>query len=188
MSQARLTDFFSQTKRGIAGPSKPAKQRSRGSRGIGSDAAGTRSRSAKHKDALLCSTSVHEEFVRVIDEAAGLHDGESAGSNTQKESPPSPRTPKRRSADVEFDIGAAVFSATAGHSTAKKRRQKEADGGRGAEEPQKATRTTARKKLVLPQHTPQVRSLRIRRSGSHTAPRPRCESVGAGIKMFVSVV
>lgn len=144
MSQARVTDFFSQRKKGITGPVKPAKQRSRGS------AATTRSRSSKHKDALLCSSSIHEEFVRVIDEAAGLNDGETTG-NTAKESTSSPRTPKRSSADAEFDLGAAVFSATAEHSTAKKRRQAEA-----ARHPEKATRKTARKKLVLPQDTSKV--------------------------------
>uniref|UniRef100_A0A3B4UUB1 Chromatin licensing and DNA replication factor 1 n=1 Tax=Seriola dumerili TaxID=41447 RepID=A0A3B4UUB1_SERDU len=121
MSQARVTDFFSQKKKGIGGPVKPAKQRSRGSGGTSTSVTSTRSRSAKNKD--LCSSYVHEEFLRVIDEAAGLNDGESSFTNTTKVLPSSPRTPKRSS--TEFDLGAPLFSATADHSTAKKRRQAE---------------------------------------------------------------
>ncbi|XP_071337708.1 DNA replication factor Cdt1 [Trachinotus anak] len=149
MSQARVTDFFSQRKKGLPGPVKPAKQRSRGS-----DGTSTRSRSGKNKDAVLCSSPVHEEFVRVIDEAAGLNVAESSVTDTAKVAPSSPRTPKRSSADAEFDLGSAVFSATADHSTAKKRRQAEAP--RDAKAPEKAPRRTARKKLVLPQDTPQA--------------------------------
>ncbi|XP_040905993.1 DNA replication factor Cdt1 [Toxotes jaculatrix] len=151
MSQARVTDFFAQRKKGIGGPVKPAKQRSRGSSGTS-----TRSRSAKSKDALLCSSSIHEEFVRVIDEAAGLNHEESSICDAAKHAPSSPRTPKRTSADAEFDLGAAVFSATADHSTAKKRRQVEAVRDAKANVPEKTTRRTARKKLVLPQDPPQA--------------------------------
>ncbi len=159
MSQARVTDFFSQRKKGVAGPVKPAKQRScagvgHGSSGISTNVTGTRSRSSKNKDAFLCSSPVHEEFVRVIDEAVRLNDGESAF--TAKTPPSSPRTPKRTSANTEFDLGEVVFSATADHSTAKKRRQVGAVRDTKANVPEKATRKKARKKLVLPQDTPQV--------------------------------
>lgn len=156
MSQARVTDFFSQRKKGIAGPVKPAKQRSRDSCAISANVTSTRSRSAKNKGDFLCSSSVHEEFVRVIDEAAGLNDGESAVSHTAEDFHPGPRTPKRTSVDAEFDLGAAVFSATANHSTAKKRRQVKADRDAKANAPEKTTRRTARKKLVLPQDEPEV--------------------------------
>lgn len=151
MSQARVTDFFSQRKKGLAGPVKPAKQR-----GTGTYAANTRSRSAKNKE--LCSSSVHQEFIRVIDEAVGLHDGDSSVSHAAKNQPSSPRTPKRTSADAEFDLGTAVFSATAEHSTAKKRRQQAAEGRETATavQPEKTTRRTARKKLILPQDEAQV--------------------------------
>ncbi|XP_033468613.1 DNA replication factor Cdt1 [Epinephelus lanceolatus] len=161
MSQARVTDFFSQRKKGIAGPLKAAKQQSgavigRGSSGTSTNVASTRSRSSKNKGVAICSSSVHEEFVRVIDEAAGIHDGACNTSSTGKEFPSCPRTPKRTSAETEFDRGAAVFSATADHSTAKKRRQAEVVGDAKANVPEKATRRTARKKLVLPQDTPQA--------------------------------
>lgn len=156
MSQARVTDFFSQRKKGIAGPVKAAKQQSGAVNGRGSSGTSTRSRSSKNKGVAICSSSVHEEFVRVIDEAAGIHDGACNTSSTGKEFPSCPRTPKRTSAETEFDLGAAVFSATADHSTAKKRRQAEVVGDAKANVPEKATRRTARKKLVLPQDTPQV--------------------------------
>ncbi|XP_053188641.1 DNA replication factor Cdt1 [Scomber japonicus] len=137
-AQARVTDFFSQKKKA---PVKQAKQRSHTAAG----------RSApKNKDALLSSSSVHQEFLRVIDEAVGLNDGQSTSIHTDKNQPCSPRTPKRTSTDAQFDLGAAVFSATAEHSTSKKRRQ---EAGRDAE---KVTRKTARKKLILPQDTAQT--------------------------------
>ncbi|XP_029030794.1 DNA replication factor Cdt1 [Betta splendens] len=134
MSQARVTDFFAQRKKGIA---EAAKQRHR------VPGATTRSRLSQNKDALLGS-SVHEEFVRVIDEAAGLNHGQ-ARCDAAEEASSSPRTPKRTSANAEFDLGASAFSATAEHSTAKKSRQGEA----ARDAPEKVTRRTARKKLVL---------------------------------------
>ncbi|CAK6978963.1 DNA replication factor Cdt1 [Scomber scombrus] len=138
MSQVRVTDFFSQRKKA---PVKQAKQRSHTAAG----------RSAsKNKDALLSSSSVHQEFLRVIDEAVGLNDGKPTSIHTDKNHPCSPQTPKRTSTDAQFDLGAAVFSATAEHSTSKKRRQ---EAERDAE---KVTRKTARKKLILPQDTPQT--------------------------------
>ncbi|KAL3049883.1 hypothetical protein OYC64_012028 [Pagothenia borchgrevinki] len=157
MSQARVTDFFSQRKKGIAEPVKAGKpSRStavgRGSAGITSNV--SRTRSLQNKGDLPLSSSVHEEFVRMIDEAAELDPGSCVG-NPAKNSPSSPRTPKRTSADTEFDLGSALFSATADHSTAKKRRHAEA--GREAKAAvQKAPKRKARKKLVLPQDSPQA--------------------------------
>ncbi|XP_032383371.1 DNA replication factor Cdt1 [Etheostoma spectabile] len=155
MSQARVTDFFSQRKKGITGPVKPAKQRRSAVVDRGASGTSTRSTSSKNKGGFLCSSSVHEEFVRVIDEAVELNVGECV-SNTAKDAYSSPRTPKRTSAETEFDLGAALFSATANHSTAKKRRQAEAV--KEAKVLEKATTKTrkARKKLVLPQDTPQA--------------------------------
>lgn len=151
MSQARVSDFFSQRKKGIAAPVKPAKQRSSALVSRGSSAC-TRSISCKNKDDLICSSSVREEFARVIDEAVGLNEGESAVSI--KDPPSCTRTPTRTSA--EFDLGAAVFSATADHSTAKKRRQAEDVRDAKANVQERVTRKKARKKLLLPQDSPQV--------------------------------
>lgn len=132
MPQARVTDYFAQTKK-CAGTTKATKPWSRAS---------TRSKAAAHKEELLCS-SVHEEFVRVIDEAAGLKDGHTG------EHISSPPNHKRTFGDAEFDLGAAVFSTNTGHSTAKKSRPAVAKA------PEKNARRTAKKKLVLPQEHPQ---------------------------------
>ncbi|XP_070833590.1 DNA replication factor Cdt1 [Chaetodon trifascialis] len=160
MSQARVTDFFSHKKKGIGGPVKPAKRRSssvvsRGSSGISANITCVRPGSSKNTDDFLCSSFVHEEFVRVIDNAVGLNEEES-NSITAKGPPSGSRTPKRTSSDTEFDLGAAVFSATADHSTAKKRRQVEAVRNASANDPEKITGKKARKKLVLPQDTQQA--------------------------------
>lgn len=133
MAQARVTDFFSRKKKGTGGPTKAAPPCSSADGGS------------------PCSTSVREEFVRVIAEAAGLNNGESALS-TAELPPCSPRTPKRTSADVERALDAA-----AEHSTAKKSRPAEAAGE--ARLPHKATRKSARKKLDLPAEAPQVTGL-----------------------------
>ncbi|KAM9365271.1 DNA replication factor Cdt1 [Pholidichthys leucotaenia] len=143
MSQAQLTNFYSHRKKNFQGPTKPSKP------GADVVAPGITSFISDHKDPLSCSPSVHEEFIRVIDEAAGLSDGQSA----DKESLSSPRTPKRSSADAEFDLGAAVFATSANHSTSKKRRQEARGGG---DDPGKVTTKTARKKLVLPGETAKV--------------------------------
>ncbi|KAM4730333.1 LOW QUALITY PROTEIN: DNA replication factor Cdt1 [Anableps anableps] len=146
MSQAQVTDFFCQRKKGAAKGS--GKQHSGSSSAI----------SFQHgnKEPALCSSSpAHEDFVRVIDEAAGLTKDREFVSSSPATDPSSPRTPKRISTDVEFDLGAAVFSATAEHSSVKKRRQ--AGGAREAEANtcEKTTRRTARKKLDLPEEAPQ---------------------------------
>lgn len=142
MSQARVTDFFLQRKKSVGAPVKPAKDRV--------SVIGTRSVSSKNKDDLLRSSSVHKEFVRVIEEAAGLNDAETTVGG--KGSPSCPRTPKRNSAE----LGSSVSSATADHSTAKKRRQAGGTRDTTAAVAEKATKKKARKKLVLPQDSPQV--------------------------------
>ncbi|XP_068424450.1 DNA replication factor Cdt1 [Clinocottus analis] len=170
MAQPRVTQFFAQRKKGLAGPVKPTKQRRSAvvdrdsSSETGTNVASTRSRSSRNNGVFLRSSSVHEEFVRVIEEAVELDHGSCSSGCAQgvcssgcAHSPTSsPRTPKRTSAETEFDLGAAVFSATNAHSTAKKRRQEE-EGCPDfkAPVPVKAARTKARKKLVLPPDSPQ---------------------------------
>ncbi|XP_034537600.1 DNA replication factor Cdt1 [Notolabrus celidotus] len=152
MSQARVTDFFSQRKKVLSAPLKTSRQR------VVHQTDSTKLRSAVNNEDDLCSSSIHEEFVRVIDEAAALNNGESA-TCTRKTSPSSPRTPKRTSTDSEFDLGSAVFSATATHSTAKKRRQVEAvRDTRSSTTEKKDLKRRARKKLVLPQDSAQVQT------------------------------
>lgn len=120
-----MTDFFSQRKKSCP---------------TGRSSAKTRSHKAS---APRSPSSVHEEFLRVIDEAAGLGEGESAPSPDPHHC--SPRTPKRSAAGLA--VGAS--SAAADHSTAKKSRQAKANRTHG---PQRA----ARKRLVLPPPEPQV--------------------------------
>uniref|UniRef100_A0A3P8WNL5 Chromatin licensing and DNA replication factor 1 n=1 Tax=Cynoglossus semilaevis TaxID=244447 RepID=A0A3P8WNL5_CYNSE len=153
MSQARVTDFFSQRKRG---PVKAAtKQRSVSS---------TRTRSAKSREPLICSSSVHEEFVRVIDEAVGSNN-ETSSLNNNNDS-------KHRSS-AEFDIGAGVTTAAAEHSTAKKRRQTETKSDSIADtDPERGKRRTARKKLLLPPPSPQKHAEETTRAASEKRPVP----------------
>uniref|UniRef100_A0A665TZH7 Chromatin licensing and DNA replication factor 1 n=1 Tax=Echeneis naucrates TaxID=173247 RepID=A0A665TZH7_ECHNA len=131
-------------KKSFAGPRKPGKQYSRDSAGTS-----TRPGSAQNKDDVHASSHVHEEFLRVIDEASGLNDVASSLTKTAKCPPSSPRTPKRDLAETQFDLGAAVFSADTAHSTAKKRRQTNAFGDAEVKVLEKAPRGKARKKLVL---------------------------------------
>ncbi|KAF7651982.1 hypothetical protein LDENG_00103250 [Lucifuga dentata] len=153
MSQAQVTDFFSHRKKDVAvrNPAKPRRSSVVGKLNVNGSAGSSRSKNkaAKKTDTHICSPSVHEEFLRVIHEAAGIDPGESAESHTPPELPASPRTPKRTYTDAEFDLGASVFSATARHSTAKKRRPAEASGAANAKIPRKDARRTARKKLLL---------------------------------------
>ncbi|XP_005947883.1 DNA replication factor Cdt1 isoform X2 [Haplochromis burtoni] len=123
MSQARVTDFYSRTKKATGGPTKPAEPRS----------------------AFSCSSTVHEEFLRVIDEAAGLNHGAEQPLS-------SPRTPKRGSAD----LGATVSAAAVEHSTAKKRRQADLGAPAAAAGAERPARRSARKKLEVPADTAQV--------------------------------
>uniref|UniRef100_A0A3P9NPK2 Chromatin licensing and DNA replication factor 1 n=1 Tax=Poecilia reticulata TaxID=8081 RepID=A0A3P9NPK2_POERE len=167
MSQVRVTDFFCQRKKGEA--RVPGKQRS----GRGS----VRSFSASsfhhgNKESTLCCSPVREEFVRVVDEAAGLSNDLQSASSRPDTDPASPRTPKRSSAEAEFDLGAAVFSDTVEHSSVKRRRQAGRAREAEANTTEKTTRRTARKKLVLPEDTPQVS---VNNSGMYmtlTGPHP----------------
>ncbi|CAN9500177.1 unnamed protein product [Ophioblennius macclurei] len=126
-AQARVTDFYTHKKRGAGRSLKTTKQRS-----------GSRTRD-QDRDQVLCSSAVHDEFVRVVDEAAGL-------TQVQRD-PGSPRTPKRTSAEADFDLGSAVFS-----TTPKKRRDAEARASAAGGD----TKSSARKKLPLPERAAQA--------------------------------
>ncbi|XP_074531172.1 DNA replication factor Cdt1 [Halichoeres trimaculatus] len=151
MSQGRVTDFFSQRKKVIAASHKQSRRLH--SIDLCKSEISTKLRPPANKDSSVCSSSIHEEFVRVVDEAVAQNGGDPESSDPRKIHLSSPRTPKRSSADGGFDLGAAVFSATATHSTAKKRRQMEVVGEARASTEEK--KETARKKLVLPQNTAQ---------------------------------
>ncbi|XP_054882094.1 DNA replication factor Cdt1 [Poeciliopsis prolifica] len=144
MSQAQVSDFFSQRKKGAARAGGPP---------TGSPAC---SFLRGNKESALCRSPVREEFVRLVDEAAGLSTDRQSASSGPDTDPVSPRTPKRSSAEAEFDLGAAVFSATVEHSSVKRRRQAGRAREAEANPTEKTTRRTARKKLVLSEDRPQA--------------------------------
>lgn len=171
MAQARVTDYFSQSKRAGVERSLRSKSRQPGAeQRLEPEPYGSRPQSSRRSahtplgDALRDSRghseqlrSVQEEFLRVIDEAVCAPDhaeGRTEPLGSDKPAPPaSPRTPKRTSAEADFNLCSALFSsATEQHSTAKKRLRvagtRETSTARSAE----SERKSARKKLVLHKH------------------------------------
>lgn len=135
MSQPRVTDYFTRRKKSITGEVKPAARYGRLEKS--SSAISAPPAASKNKD--LRSSSVHEEFVRVIDDAVGLNDAAFIVSNKN-----SPRTPKRTS---------DAFPVATDASPAKKK-QVEANRGFKDNVPEKVTKKKSRKKLVLPDSPP----------------------------------
>ncbi|XP_049327002.1 DNA replication factor Cdt1 isoform X2 [Astyanax mexicanus] len=164
MAQARVTDFFSHSKRAAAGGQKGRKARAAGP--LQQDA-GTRRRETRQtrgKVPAEALSGVQEEFLRVIAEAVSadpvcerLEPAAAESGKTQPEfqkpEAVTPRTPKRSSDEAEFDLSSAVFSsATEQHSTAKKRLRtagKEPSGAAAAAPAAEQRKSTARKKLEL---------------------------------------
>ncbi|KAM6956571.1 DNA replication factor Cdt1 [Aplochiton taeniatus] len=178
MSQARVTDFFTQRKRGdgstcAKGPKGQQRVADNGHSAFGLTAARPKTRSTRSKNietiSIKSSASsvretnpIEEEFLRVIEEATGSFGktqvesrpgnvlSRSDSTELQKPLPASPRTPKRAFIDTEFDIGAAVFTTTADHSSAKKRLRLEAKKEAPVQAPlRNPVKKTARKKLIL---------------------------------------
>lgn len=171
MSQPRVTDFFLQRKKsGVARSSRAKEQKAQSFADNGTlsvDSATlaarpkTRSARSKNKDIIAINKTsgftrsdkaIEEEFLRVIDEATS--DDKVGTESAALTLPESPRTPKRKSTEAEFDLGSAVFSAAADHSTAKKKRMqvKTTTGTFTAVKSidVKPSKKTARKKLILP--------------------------------------
>ncbi|XP_026802547.1 DNA replication factor Cdt1 isoform X2 [Pangasianodon hypophthalmus] len=157
MAQARVTDFFSQSKRAGVDRSLRSKSQKPGAEDRVVEAkppGATAQRSSRAAHEPL--TAVQEEFLRVIDEAVSAPDhaeGRTEARGSEKPDPPeSPRTPKRSCAEAEFDLCSAVFSsATEQHSTAKKRLRVSAMREENTAKSVEGKRT-ARKKLVLSKH------------------------------------
>lgn len=159
MAQARVTDYFSQSKR--AAVDRSLRSKSQKARSAEQDRAECEAsvsktrpqRSSRVQEDSEQLRSVQEEFLRVIDEAVSGSDLTQGSTEADKAGAPrSPRTPKRSSSEAEFDLCAAVFdlsSATEQHSTAKKRLRVAA---KKETEPAGNGRRTARKKLVLSKH------------------------------------
>ena len=137
-----MTDFFVHRKKGGGDGVR---------RGKGKTSAAGRKNSTIIKAAITADSTrslrsaksaVHEEFIRVIDEATAV-DGGSPGAAFSP-----PRTPKRTSADAEFDLGAALFCSSAEHGSTEKKQRVEV-GDRKHAGSKKAPKKTARKKLIL---------------------------------------
>ena len=137
MSQPRVTDFFAQRKKGGVDGIRRGKEKT--------SAAGRKTKAtitaAATRSLRSAKSSIHEEFIRVIDEATAVSPGAAISP---------PRTPKRTTTDAEFDLGAALFCSTAEHSSTKKKvrvevgnRDKDADPG------VKVRKKTSRKRLIL---------------------------------------
>uniref|UniRef100_A0A1A7XDB4 Chromatin licensing and DNA replication factor 1 n=1 Tax=Iconisemion striatum TaxID=60296 RepID=A0A1A7XDB4_9TELE len=137
MSQARVTEFFTQRKKTVGTPAKTATQRVTIKGRIASN---------YNKDDVCCPSPTHKEFVRVIDEAASLHDAGCIAGSPDKDLVFSPQTPKRNSAEIAEQPSAAV------NSSSKRRRQ--ARKVKEASVTEKTTQKCFRKKLVLQDEAP----------------------------------
>ncbi|XP_062326751.1 DNA replication factor Cdt1 [Osmerus eperlanus] len=173
MSQPRVTDFFVQRKKSDLSRASRAKgQKSDNNGALAVDTATlavrpkTRQNRSKNiiavKNTVKSTRSdkaVEEEFLRVIDEATSVKVGSEPASLIRSDSETltlyeSPKTPKRTCADAEFDLGSAVFSTTADHSTAKKKRL-QVESSVTVKVVDKTSVKTARKKLILSKATEQ---------------------------------
>lgn len=155
MAQARVTDYFAQSKKGRSVRSKGQKV----SGDVVESAVITKPKTSSRATRASRKTTrdpaapepqkhVQQEFLKVIDEALSAETVETAtdardGSHSGLTA--SPRTPKRTS--VEFDVCSVLFPSTAEqHSSAKKRLRLSASR---ASPEERAGQKTARKKLDL---------------------------------------
>ncbi|XP_067308084.1 DNA replication factor Cdt1 isoform X2 [Pseudorasbora parva] len=158
MAQARVTDFFAQSKKG--GGVRSARSKGQKVSGDVAESAvitkpraptrATRSSREPTRDPGTPEPQKHvqREFLKVIDEALSAETEESATDVSHARLTESPRTPKRTSA--EFDVCSVLFASTAErHSSAKKRPRVSASQNRVTEPEERAVPKTARKKLDL---------------------------------------
>ncbi|KAK2914239.1 hypothetical protein Q8A67_002638 [Cirrhinus molitorella] len=161
MAQARVTDYFAQSKKSGAARSL----RSKGQKLSGDvveSAVITKPKTSSRATRSLRKTTrdpttpepqkhVQQEFLKVIDEALSAQTGDIATDLRDVSNEgltASPRTPKRTSA--EFDVCSVVFpSTTEQHSSAKKRMRVNASQNCRTSPEEPAVHKTARKKLDL---------------------------------------
>lgn len=160
MAQARLTDYFAQSKKG--GIDRAARGKGQKANAVNVDVAVARPTRQNTRTAgrpkITRSSSVQEEFLRVINEAVSTSD-EAKFTEDKVDIHASPKTPKRRSTEVEFDLGSAVFTTAEQHSSAKKRARvgPSQEGNTVAEKAAvKTGKRTARKRLILSKDGEQV--------------------------------
>ncbi|KAJ8271323.1 hypothetical protein COCON_G00101820 [Conger conger] len=197
MSQARVTDFFSQSKKGgidrlfqgkgrkntpvvFVDPEesqvvvKKENARTTRSKTKTTSRPGT-TRSTRAKKCVQAEPKkevrdlLPDDFTSV--DTATTSSTDMAPTEPVEQFPTSPRTPKRSSSDAEFDLSSALFSITAGHSSAKKRLRVELGQEATANSASAIADVTtgkksARKKLVLLNDAEQA-------SGNVDKPAPR---------------
>ncbi|XP_067308078.1 DNA replication factor Cdt1 isoform X1 [Pseudorasbora parva] len=177
MAQARVTDFFAQSKKG--GGVRSARSKGQKVSGDVAESAvitkpraptrATRSSREPTRDPGTPEPQKHvqREFLKVIDEALSAETEESATDVSHARLTESPRTPKRTSA--EFDVCSVLFASTAErHSSAKKRPRVSASQNRVTEPEERAVPKTARKKLDLLKNDDKEKSIEPLANG--TAP------------------
>nr|XP_061794474.1 DNA replication factor Cdt1-like [Nerophis lumbriciformis] len=135
MSQARVTDFFSQRKKRTADSVISSKPRTTKPRAVASP----------NEDLVPTSSTseVRDEFMRTIDAAARLSEGESFTFKTQKDHQDSLQTPKQTSQITE--LGTKKKLDPKEQLTVKKRRQLEDYSDDKIKIQEKSTRTMGRK-------------------------------------------
>ncbi|XP_067257671.1 DNA replication factor Cdt1 isoform X2 [Chanodichthys erythropterus] len=158
MAQARVTDYFAQSKKGRSVRSKGQKV----SGDVVESAVITKPKTSSRATRASRKTTrdpaapepqkrVQQEFLKVIDEALSAEAVETATDSrdvSHSDLTASPRTPKRTS--VEFDVCSVLFpSTTEQHSSAKKRLRLSASQSCRTSPEERAGQKTARKKLDL---------------------------------------
>ncbi|KAF4110687.1 DNA replication factor Cdt1 [Onychostoma macrolepis] len=159
MAQARVTDFFAQSKKGGVARSLRIKGQNVSEDAVESAVIAkpkTSSRSARSSRKTTREPGtpepqkhVHQEFLKVIDEALSTQTDTATDLRVVSNEglTASPRTPKRT---AEFDVCSVLFpSTTEQHSSAKKRMRVNASQNRRASPEERTNHKTARKKLDL---------------------------------------
>ncbi|XP_067257670.1 DNA replication factor Cdt1 isoform X1 [Chanodichthys erythropterus] len=167
MAQARVTDYFAQSKKGRSVRSKGQKV----SGDVVESAVITKPKTSSRATRASRKTTrdpaapepqkrVQQEFLKVIDEALSAEAVETATDSrdvSHSDLTASPRTPKRTS--VEFDVCSVLFpSTTEQHSSAKKRLRLSASQSCRTSPEERAGQKTARKKLDLLRNDDQEQS------------------------------
>lgn len=160
MAQARVTDYFAQSKKGGVAQSLRSKGQ-KASADVVESAVITKPKTSSRAASSSRKTSrdpttpepqkhVQQEFLKVIDEALSAQTADTATDLRDVSNEgltASPRTPKRT---AEFDVCSVLFpSTTEQHSSAKKRLRVSASQHRRASPEERAVQKTARKKLDL---------------------------------------
>lgn len=184
MAQARVTDYFAQSKKpGVSRSLRSKGQKLSGdvvesaviSKPRSSSRTSRSSRKATHSEIITAEPQkqTHQEFLKVIDEALSTETAETVADLRDVKIEgltASPRTPKRSS--PEFDVCSVLFpSTTEQHSSAKKRQRLNTGQNCRSSPEQRVGQKTARKKLNLLTNDDKVKSIEPLANSSSQAPQ-----------------